>query len=340
MTDFRELILSAVLIIVGAVLSGAVLKKINGRKKIILLPVIALAVFTAVAFIFLYEKPNLSSPLNESCAVIDYGCEYSAVSLEISDAEFSGISPYIGIKIKNDGDTDCIYGENYDIKKKKDNGEYVSSIGNFMSDSVAFILKGHSEQERKYYIDSDVIPENGIYRFELPFYVRSVNGKNEAYTAFIEFSAESAVRSRTDLQFSMEKVIYENGSFSAETKADALPDIRISPEMSLFIRDNEEWREIGVLNEIALSKDNFDKRIWHSDVTDQISAVDVRADNKRAWQVYEKNEDTKNSRVFVLLRQDDGSLYFCCGEYNVSGLTEPNSDSSYFRWICSVSEKE
>lgn len=336
MFGLKELLLTGVLFTVGAVLSVILLKKATGKKRLLLIPAVIIFIVIGVSFVFFADLPS-SSAENDAYSVLSSGSGYPALSLKITDAEFSGISPYIAVRIKNDSDTDCIYGESFDIKRKAVNGEYVSSLNKFMSDSLAFILKSHTEQERKYYIDEKIIPEGGVYRFELPFLVKT---KEEEYTAFAEFRVQSGVSGRNDLNFTMEKVVYENGSFSAETKASALPDIRISPEMRLFTEDDGEWNEIGVLNEIALSKDNFDKRIWHSDVTDQISAVDFRADNKRAWQIYEKGEKSGNSRVYVLLQQDDGSFYFSAGEYNVSGLTEPNSDASYFRWICLLSEKE
>lgn len=336
MFGLKELLLTGALFAVGAVLSVIFLKKATGNKRLLLIPAAIIFIVIVASFVFFSDLSSTSAE-NGEYSVLSSGSGYPPLSLEITDAEFSGIDPYIGIRIKNDSDTDCIYGESYDIRRKSENGEYVSSLSKYMSDSSAFILKSHTEQVRKYYIDEKTVPEGGVYRFELPFREKT---KDEEYTAFVEIRVRSGVSGRNNLDFTMEKVVYENGSFSAETKASALPDIRISPEMGLFIKNGGEWNEIGVLNEIALSKDNFDKRIWHSDVTDQISAVDFRADNKRAWQIYEKGDNSENSRVYVLLRQDDGAYYFCSGEYNVSGLTEPNSDLSYFRWICLLSEKE
>ena len=335
MFGLGELLLTGALIAVGTVLSVFVLKKGDNRKKLILLPALVIFLVVGVCFLLFSDLPSHTTQ-NDEYSVIAAESDYPALSIEITDAEFSGISPYIGVRIKNDGDEDCIYGERFDIKRKAENGEYVSSPGNYMYDSLAFILKSRSEQERKYYIDSKTIPDGGIYRFELPF---SIKTRAEEYTAFVEFRVQTGVSERNDIFFSMEKVIYENGSFSAETKAESLPDIRISPEMRLFMRNNSGWEDNGVFHEITLSRDNFDKRIWHSDVTDQISAVEFRADNKRVWQIYEKSEESENGRVYVLLQQDDGAFYFGCGEYNVSGITESNSDSSYFRWICLLSEK-
>lgn len=302
--------------------------------------IVSLILVVGVAVGFLTDPPKKTETEPERISVIASGSDYEDVSIEITEAELSGIRPYIKVRWKNSGDKECMFGAPYDILMKTEDGSFESTLNNDIWITVAYMLRSHSESEKIYYLSKENIPEKGTYRFESYFSTEENGQISENYTVYIEFQTESGVEERTTKQYSMKEVIYDNGSFSVFTKAEVLPDIRISPNMVLSVKEDDIWKEMGKFDEITLSKDNFDKRIWHSGVTDQISAVNVRAENKRAWQIQVNGGNRDDSRLlYILLEQNDGTLLFGSGYYNEMGLTEPNSDYSYLRWICSLEEK-
>ncbi len=309
------------------------------KRPAVWVVIAAVILVIAVAVGVLTDPPKKTGTEIESLTVLSSGSDFPDVSLEITDAELSGIRPYIKVKWKNNSDKECVFGAPYNILKKSEDGSFISTLNNDIWITIAYMLKSHGENEKIYYLDSSTIPEKGIYRFESCFNTEENGISSQDYKVFIEFEVECGVPERATRQFSMKDVVYDNGSFSTVTKAEYLPDIRISPYMMLSVKTDDVWKEMGILEEITLSKDNFDKRIWHSAFTDQISAVEVRVANKRAWQVQVNQGRRDDSRqLYVLLEQEDGAFLFGGGEYNAEGLTSPNSDRSYFRWICSLEE--
>ena len=115
--------------------------------------------------------------------------------------------------------------------------------------------------------------------------------------------------------------------------------IMITSGMMLYMEIDGEAVQLGVLEEISLSKDNFDNRIRDNGVTDQIAAVDVRTENKRAWQLHSSVAlGVGEHPLFLLLEQTDGALLFAQGEYGVDSMSQVNSDSSYLRYIVELEE--
>ncbi len=287
----------------------------------------AAALFVSSLFLQGYKK---SDSLN-GITVVSSHSTFPGITAEISEVSFSGFSPYIKLRWKNDTDSRCIYGEEYDILRKTPDGEWKSSFTDNIWDTLAFILEPRGEKEEKYAVSEVLLPEAGEYRFEARFRTDENADTAGREKITIEFIIDAPVPARQTRYFSVESLIYENGSFSGIVDPQELPDIKITPEMELFIASEDGWRRMGVFTEITLSKDNFDSRIWHSAVTDQISAVDVRAENKSAWQIYSGEAHNGTApQLFVLLEQTDGSLLFAEGLYNVSDTAQENPDKSYF----------
>lgn len=338
--DIKLFAIAAAVFVFIMTASLLICRRLSKGKKAFYLILTLLFVTGLFSFGFLMKSGEPAASETDSVSVISSGSDYEAVSLEIIEARLSGIRPYIKIRWKNSGDKECVFGAQYDILKQNTMGSFESTLNNDIWISIAYILQSRAENEKIYYIDSDTIPEKGIYRFESYFNTEENGERSEKYTTYVDFMTESGVSEMTEKQFSMKELIYDNGSFSAVIDAENLPDIKLSPEMVLFIKDGENWQETGIFQEISLTKDNFDQRIWHSGVTDQISAVDVRSDNKRAWQLQVKSSsDEEKSRLYVLLEQNDGTLLFGSGFYNETGIPQPNSDSSYLQWICLIEEK-
>lgn len=307
----------------------------KNRRKIMLITAAAVTVLFAIIFsvyVLSEEKKDESEKL--PVTILGSGSDYSDVSVEITDISLDGIRPFVKIKWKNSGNIDCVFGSEYDIRIKKEDGSFISTLNNDIWTSIAYILEGGKETTKIYYIDDKTVPEGGTYRFVSHFNTEANGVRSDDYAVYIEFSAERGVSGRGDRLFGIHKVIYDNGNSQEAVKAENLPHIRLSPSMVLWVVEDGKWIEKGQFQEITLNKDNFDKRIWHSGVTDQISAVDVRTSNKRAWQLQvNRGIDTDSSTLYVLLEQDNGLLIFGEGVYNDFSLPEPNSDYSYIKYL-------
>lgn len=302
--------------------------------------IISMVLVIVVAVGFLTDPPQKNEAEVEGISVISSGSDYPDVSIQITEAELSGISPYIKIKWKNKGSKECVFGAFYDILKKSEDGSFTSTMDNDTWITIAYIIKSHGEHEKKYYLDSEKIPEKGIYRFETAFNTEEKGIRSENYRVYIEFETEKGIEKSTTRQFSMKEMTYVNEMVSFIPKVEVLPDIRISPYMTLSVKEDDVWKEMGGLDEITLSKDNLDERIRGSGVEGFLSAAQIRAENKRAWQIQVNHGINDDRRIlYVFLQQNDGSFLFGQGEYNVEGMTSPNSDSSYLRWICTLEEK-
>lgn len=305
----------------------------NKRKIFIISAAFLIAILTVIISLrFSEDKKDGSEAL--PVTQIAFGSECSAVSVEISDIALDGIRPFMRIKWKNSGDTDCVFGSEYDIRKKNRNGSFSSTLNNDIWTSVAYILEAGKETTKTYYLDDKIIPEGGIYRF-ISYFNTEANGiRSEDYEVFVEFKTEESVRSRGDLLFRVHNVIYDNGNSLDALNPENLPQIRLSPSMELWVKESGEWASMGLFQEISLNKENFDKRIWHSRVTDQISAEDMRTSNKRAWQLHVNKGITPDSdRLYLLLEQENGFFIFGEGVYNDFSLPEPNSDYSYIKYL-------
>lgn len=318
---------------------GRIKSVLSYKKPVIGIVIISLAAAVAVAVGFLTNQPEKNKIPADGIRIISAGSEYSGVSIEITDACFNGMSPYITVKWKNETSKECVYGAYYDILRKSEDESFVSTLKNDTWYSIAYLLKSNSEHEKKYYLNNEVMPTEGVYRFESCFNTEEKGIRSEDYRVYIEFSTENAVDKNGTRQFSAKEIVYANGMLSYVPNVEGLHEIRISEYMTLSVKEDEIWKEMGRLEEISLGPDNIDRRM-HSDNEGRLTAMKIRSENKRAWQLHVSRNSYGDSReLFVLLLQNDGSLIFGRGEYNIGGMVYPNSDSSYLSWLCTLNEE-
>lgn len=291
------------------------------------------ALFASLAFSAFFEK-TVSDP---SFTLTDSGSSHTDITAAVSGVYLSGFDPCIKLRWKNNSDGRCIYGAEYDVMKESREGVWESTLTDIVWDTPAFILEKGGEKEEKYPVSASSLPDGGSYRFETWFYTEKDGIKSERHTVFIEFTLKEGVTEGQSVELEAQRIIYDNLESAEAVTPEALPRIKIAPDMTLFLETADGWETAGVFSEIRLSKENFDSRIWHSGVIDQISAVDVRAENKRAWQIYrESGTPDGTGQLYVLLEQADGSIFFAEGEYNTASAVQENRDRSYFRYIFST----
>ena len=312
-------------------------KKIKKKSVVIVIGaavcIAVIAVLAVMAFVFPSDDPERHP---EGIEIISSDSTHPDVWIEITDISFSGLSPYIKIRWQNNSPDTYVYGEQYDILLQNDNGEFVSTFTDSIWNSVAYILEPSSERVKKYRLTDELIPTEGVYRFQTEFTLEKKGTNSEEHTARVEFRTSSAVEPLHDRQFSMSRVVYDSGTLS-ESRQHSV--IMITSGMMLYMEIDGEAVQLGVLEEISLSKDNFDNRIRDNGVTDQIAAVDVRTENKRAWQLHSSVAlGVGEHPLFLLLEQTDGALLFAQGEYGVDSMSQVNSDSSYLRYIVELEE--
>ena len=92
----------------------------------------------------------------------------------------------------------------------------------------------------------------------------------------------------------------------------------------LKIGEDTDYSYLGLLEEITLTKENFDKRLHYRG-----ESIGLRENNKRAWQLI--TEVSGNDMLYILLEQKNGEFYFCEGYHKFS-----DSDESLIRFIYKV----
>lgn len=98
-----------------------------------------------------------------------------------------------------------------------------------------------------------------------------------------------------------------------------------------------EWEFLGSMEEIALSKENFDR--YFRDTAGEVSgwregssaAASVRRENQTAWRLLRETDNF--TELYYVLQQDSGAVYLAYGYYDLEGETDPESDDSRFRWL-------
>ena len=105
--------------------------------------------------------------------------------------------------------------------------------------------------------------------------------------------------------------IYSSAGSPSDAMAQELPHCRLSQERHLLIlRDavSGNWLDAGALEEVALTKNNFDAYFYADDGFEDSSAAVLRRRNARAWRVL-LSPEAYQSDFYYLLQQQDGSLY-------------------------------
>ncbi len=129
--------------------------------------------------------------------------------------------------------------------------------------------------------------------------------------------------------------IYSSAGSPSDAMAQELPHCRLSQERHLLIlRDTASgnWLDAGALEEVALTKNNFDAYFYADDGFEDSSAAALRRRNARAWRVL-LSPEAYQSDFYYLLQQQDGSLYLALGLYDVAEADDPDSDDSVIREV-------
>ena len=158
--------------------------------------------------------------------------------------------------------------------------------------------------------------EKGTYRLEKPFSI----GDGVEHIAYIEFEVDKPKlwnKKINGSQYESSSVIYDCGMYSL------VPDnisfhLSVSEDYTLRVCEDSEgstWSEVGKLEEIGLTEENFDQYLNQSPIwSDGYSAESLRTHNVRAWRV--------SGKMFYILSQNNGNVLIACG-----------GDENHLRWI-------
>lgn len=311
---------------------GRIKSVLSYKKPAFWIVILAVIVCIAVAIGFM-TNPIEKKPVHENIDAINNSSSLEGLSLEITDAEFSGVSPYIEIKWINESGKDLIFGDAHTFYRMV-NGELqdCNKSGSNIFFTVGYMLNSGKTFTKRYSISHQNMSEAGTYLFK-SHCSENVGGNNTDYDVSIEFELKDGKVFANVQQFRVTDYVYDNGSFSLiGPDAENIEPFRLYNGMNLQKFNGFDWQEIGYMEEITLDSDNFDKRlrnteIWH----DGMSADKLKRENKRAWQVHAGHSE--NNALYVLLEQENGEFYLCYGYHGSEGLVDANYDSSLIRWI-------
>lgn len=129
--------------------------------------------------------------------------------------------------------------------------------------------------------------------------------------------------------------VYSGAGSPSDAGAQELLHCRLTQERHLLILQDTasgNWLDAGALEEVTLTKDNFDAYFYADDGFEGSSAAALRRRNARAWRVL-LSPEAYQSDFYYLLQQQDGSLYLALGLYDVAEADDPDSDDSVIREV-------
>ena len=132
----------------------------------------------------------------------------------------------------------------------------------------------------------------------------------------------------------VEEVTYESGTYSFSVVAgENSPIYAITEDMTLVsqkeVSEEGIWAQLGKLEEIKLTKDNFDELFFSKGLwAENANAKSIRKNTVNAWQLI-YNQDV----LYYVLQQKNGDLYLAYGYYDYSEKNDPYSDDTNIRWL-------
>ena len=132
----------------------------------------------------------------------------------------------------------------------------------------------------------------------------------------------------------VEEVTYESGTYSFSVVAgENSPIYAITEDMTLVsqkeVSEEGIWAQLGKLEEIKLTKDNFDELFFSKGLwAENANAKSIRKNTVNAWQLI-YNQDV----LYYALQQKNGDLYLAYGYYDYSEKNDPYSDDTNIRWL-------
>ena len=132
----------------------------------------------------------------------------------------------------------------------------------------------------------------------------------------------------------VEEVTYENGMYSFSViVGENTPVYRVAEDMTLAsqkeVSETGQWAELGKLEEITLTKENFDDLFeepgfWAA----KANAKDIRKNTVNAWQLVYKQEI-----LYYVLQQKNGDLYLAYGYQAPDPNADPGTFYEHIRWL-------
>lgn len=313
---------------------------LNYKKPAFWIILVAIIACTAVAIGFMTNPVDKEKNAADNITVLNSGSELGGLSVEITDSDFSDFAPYIEIEWKNGSEKDLLFGEEHHFYRKA-NGEWqdCNESGSSIFHSIGYMLGSGKTFPKRYGIMHLDMSEAGRYRFVSHCSEQGSNADAD-YEVWIEFEVKEGTEFPNIHQFSVTDYVYDNGSFSwIGPEVEYIEPYRLYGGMNLQKYSGFEWSNIGHMEEITLVKDNFDDRLRNSQIWYDGLSIDVlKKENKRAWQLHAS--DSGYDPLYMLLEQKNGEFYLCYGYYNAEGMVDPNSDSSFIRWIYRLEQTE
>lgn len=148
----------------------------------------------------------------------------------------------------------------------------------------------------------------------------------QKHTAFISFGIDTRF-SFIGKQYSVEKVVYANGSISFTYTSENAPQFKISESLEFLYKKEapveDEWKKIDGLQPIKLQRSDFDNlftsEIWENGA----SARKIRKNNLHAFSAFDLD-----GTLYYLLEQKNGDIY----------IAQSNKTTSDFDWLFKMKE--
>lgn len=266
---------------------------------------------TALAVCFLTDPHELRGVQNQS----------KNAKIEITAVDTDGISPYIEIERKNHLDTDMLYGEeHYFYRKVEDKWIDCRIHEDYVYHLVEYCVGAKKTAKQRFYLIDQNMWQTGRYKLEV-FY-NAPGGEKQ--TASVEFDLTQPIETFATWDITGLEVTFSDEIFSYIPSATDCR-FRLQNGMNLLkVGENTDYSYLGGMEEITLTKENFDKRIRYRG-----KSIGLRENNKRAWQLI--TEVNGVDMLYILLEQKNGEYYFCEGYHKFA-----DSDESLIRFIYKV----
>ena len=297
---------------------------LNYKKPAFWLIAVAVILSFALAVCFLTNPKSL--PLkSENYAISCYnvGAKCNDVKYEFVEGILNNDSPSIYVLWTNDTGDKLCFGTEFVVYKDEEVYKPKYVIG---FDDVLYTVESGKQRSENYDLSAYEFEKNEIYTLEKTFYLTS--NPEQKYKASVSFSINETY-SFVGKQYSGEKIVYENGSFSSTIYTDDnIPQFMISKPQMAFLRFDifsNSWERIDYLERIKLEKANFDE-LFTNEVWDRgYSAEKLRKNNLETFSAF----DLKGT-MYYLLEQKNGDIY----------IAQSNGETSNFRWLFKMRETD
>lgn len=280
---------------------------LNYRKPAfwVIIAAIVVCVITAVCFLTNPKKPVAGSDVEN-------------VGVRLIGMDLYGEKPSVEYELINHRDEQITFGYEFHIYRVAD-GEKID-CRTFDSPGWWNLLAFMIESGKSFPFSDSLVgydfSEKGTYRLEKPFSI----GDGVEPIAYIEFEVDKPKfldKKINGSQYESSRVVYDCGMYSLVTDNISFR-LSVSEDYVMSVcesSDESAWCEIGKLEEIKLTEENFDRYLNQSPIwSEGYSAEYLRSHNVRAWRI--------PGKMVYILSQNNGTVLMACG-----------GDENHFRWI-------